>query len=244
MTPAPPGVVAGTVAAPGPVAQGVGPAAVSASVEHHAEAGKAAARTVTLITGDRVAPRPRPGGAAPAASVLPGEGRQGMDVRIVRTARAGTPHISLIPADAERLPAAGTLDARLFDITELIRIGRDDTRSPSLPLIVMERRGKAPARSAFTAHGSDLGPTLRAPNGGTLTQPKDSTVGRWQSLFKGRLAHCVSKLWLDGKAKAPDDESNKTVGAPTSWKSGLAECLLPLLLAPVQVVQAVGWSGV
>ncbi|WP_128434987.1 hypothetical protein [Streptomyces cyaneus] len=177
-------------------------------------------------------------------SVLPGEGRQDMGVHIVHTARAGTPHINLIPADAEHLLAAGTLDARLFDSTELIRIGRDDARSPSLPLIVMERRGKAPARSPLTAHGADLGRTLRALNGGTHTQPKDSTGGLWQSQLKGRPADRISKLWLDGKAKALDDESNKTVGAPTAWKSDLTEGLLPLLLlTSVEVVQAVEWSS-
>jgi len=107
-----------------------------------------------------------------------------------------------------------------LDITELIRVGRDDARSHSLPLIVMERRGTASARSALTAHATDVGRTLRAPNGGTLTQSKDSTGGLWQSLFKGWHADRVSKLWLDGKAEAPDDESNTTVGAPSAWKSG------------------------
>ncbi|WP_051865933.1 S8 family serine peptidase [Streptomyces griseus] len=179
------------------------------------------ARTVTLITGDRVVLRPRADGAAPAVSVLPGKGREDMGFRIVRTARSGARHISVIPADAERPLGAGTLDARLFDITELIRIGRDDARSRTLPLIVAERRGTVSARSALTAHGANLGRTLPALNGGTLTQPKSSTGGLWQSLRKGDLSDRVSKLWLDGEARVLDDESNRIIGAPTVWKSGV-----------------------
>ncbi|MET7701081.1 S8 family serine peptidase [Streptomyces sp. NPDC005485] len=209
------GVVAVSVAVQGPVAQAVAPEA--ASVGQRTET----ARTVTLITGDRVILRPQPGSKAPAVSVLPGKGREDMGFRLVRTLRAGTQHISVIPNDAERPLSTGKLDARLFDVTELIRIGQDDARSRSLPLIVMERAGKAAARSALTAHGADLGRTLRALNGGTLTQPKKSTGDLWQSLLKGPLSSRVSKLWLDGRAKVLDDESNKIIGAPTAWKSGI-----------------------
>ncbi|MFJ4564768.1 hypothetical protein ACIP4U_13800 [Streptomyces caelestis] len=39
-------------------------------------------------------------------------------------------------------------------------------------------------------------------------------------------------------------ESNKTVGAPNAWKSGLSERLFRLLLlTPAGVVQAVRWSS-
>jgi subtilisin family serine protease len=221
MLPALAGVVTVAVAVSGPVAQAVDPAAVSARQPAGTGTGKGTARTVTLLTGDRVTLRPRPGGGAPAVSVLPGKGRKDMGFRVLRARRAGTQHLSVIPADAERPLAAGTLDARLFDVTELLRIGRDDAHSRSLPLIIAERRGKAPARSALTAHGADLGRTLRALNGGTLTQPKDSTGGLWTSLLKGRLSDRVSKLWLDGKARVLDDESNKIIGAPVAWKSGL-----------------------
>ncbi|MER5806332.1 S8 family serine peptidase [Streptomyces mirabilis] len=219
MLPAIAGVVTVAVAVAGPVAEATGPAA--ASSQQPAVAGKRTARTVTLITGDRVTLRPRPGDKAPAPSVLPGKGREDMGFRLVRTLRAGTQHISVIPADAERLLSTGTLDARLFDVTELIRIGQDDARSHSLPLIVMERAGKAAARSALTAHGADLGHTLPALSGGTLTQPKNSTGGLWQSLLKGQLSSRVSKLWLDGRAQVLDDESDKIIGAPIAWKSGI-----------------------
>ncbi|MEU6223268.1 S8 family serine peptidase [Streptomyces sp. NPDC047042] len=215
MLPALAGVVTVLVAVPGPDAQAVAPDA--ASVGQHT----GAARTVTLITGDRVILRPQPGGKAPAVSVLPGKGREDMGFRLVRSLRAGTQHISVFPNDAERLLSTGKVDARLFDVTELIRIGRDDARSRSLPLIVMERAGRRSARSALTAHGADLGRTLRALNGGTLTQPKKSTSGLWQSLLEGPLASHVGKLWLDGRAKVLDDESNKIVGAPATWKSGI-----------------------
>ncbi|MDX2538175.1 S8 family serine peptidase [Streptomyces scabiei] len=215
LLPALAGAVAVSVAVPGPVAQAVAPEA--ASVGQRTQT----ATTVTLITGDRVTLRPRLGKKVPAVSVLPGKGRQDMGFRVVRALRAGTQHISVIPQDAERPLSSGKLDARLFDVTELIRIGRDDARSRSLPLIVMERAGKGASRSALAAHGAGLGRTLRALNGGTLTQPKKTTGGLWQSLLDGQLSSRVSKLWLDGKAKVLDDESNKVIGAPTAWKSGI-----------------------
>jgi subtilisin family serine protease len=219
MLPALAGVVTVAAAVSGPVAEAAGPASTSA--RHHAGTGKEATRTVTLITGDRVTLHTRAGGGAPAVSVLPGKGREGMGFRVEQARRAGTRHISVVPADAERLLSAGTLDARLFDVTELIRIGRDDAHSRSLPLIVAERRGRAPALSALTAHGAGLGRTLRALNGSTLTQPKDGTGGLWHSLLKGGLSSRVSKLWLDGRAKVLDDASNRIIGAPTAWKSGI-----------------------
>ncbi|MFM9588610.1 S8 family serine peptidase [Streptomyces scabiei] len=215
MLPALAGAVAVSVAVPGPAAQAVAPEAASAGQRTRT------ATTVTLVTGDRVILRPRPGKKAPAVSVLPGKGRQDMGFRLVRALRAGTQHISVIPQDAERPLSTGKVDARLFDVTELTRIGRDDARSRSLPLIVMERAGKGASRSALAAHGAGLGRTLRALNGGTLTQPKKTTGGLWQSLLDGQLSSRVSKLWLDGKAKVLDDESNKIIGAPTAWKSGI-----------------------
>ncbi|MDQ1017566.1 S8 family serine peptidase [Streptomyces afghaniensis] len=219
MLPALAGVVTVAVAVSGPVAEAAGPAAMSA--QQHAGTGKGATRTVTLITGDRVTLRPRTGGGTPAVSVLPGKGRESMGFRVEHARRDGTQHIGVVPDDAEHLLSAGTLDARLFDVTELVRIGRDDAHSRSLPLIVAERRGRAPAPSALTAHGAGLGRTLRALNGSTLTQPKDGTGGLWQSLLRGRLSDRVGKLWLDGRAKVLDDESNKIIGAPTAWKFGI-----------------------
>ncbi|MEU1001402.1 S8 family serine peptidase [Streptomyces tibetensis] len=219
MLPALAGVVTVAVAVSGPVADAAGPAATSA--QHHAGTGKEATRTVTLITGDRVTLHTRTGGGTPAVSVLPGTGREGMGFRVEHARRAGTQHISVVPADAERLLLTGTLDARLFDITELIHIGRDDAHSRSLPLIVAERHGQAAALSALTAHGAGLGRTLRALNGSTLTQPKDGTGSLWHSLLKGELSSRVSKLWLDGRSKVLDDESNKVIGAPSAWKSGI-----------------------
>lgn len=192
-------VLMGVVGAGTAVAQAASPAAREPS---------GAARTVTLITGDRVTLR----GAA--VSVLPGEGREDIGFRVVRTYRAGVPHISVVPADAERPLARRTLDARLFDVTELVRIGRDDTRSRSLPLIVAGRR------AAFSAQASDAVPgrALPALDGGALSQPKDSTGELWASLLKGRLA---DRVWLDGRSRVLDDVSNKVVGAPTAWKAGL-----------------------
>ncbi|KOU66922.1 hypothetical protein ADK57_18235 [Streptomyces sp. MMG1533] len=216
MLPALAGVVTVAVAVSGPVAQAKGSAS-----QHPATTGKGTVRTVTLVTGDRVTVRSRSGGGAPIVSVLPSEGRQDIGFRVQRARRSGTQHISVIPADAEHPLSAGTLDARLFDVTELIRIGQDDRRSRSLPLIVAQRHGTTSARPTLSALGADLGRTLSAVNGSTLTQPKDSTGELWHSLLKGGLSGRVSKVWLDGRARVLDDESNKVIGAPTAWKSGV-----------------------
>ena len=65
------------------------------------------------------------------------------------------------------------------------------------------------------------GPCLAALNASTLTQPKGGTGGLWHSLLKGDLSNRVSTLWRDGRAKILDHESNKIIGSPAAWKSGI-----------------------
>lgn len=96
----------------------------------------AAARgaTVTLITGDRVLVRED----RKAATVIPAD-RPGRKASFRMWRADGELHV--VPSDVARL-VPRVLDPALFNVTELTRMGYDDARSDSLPLIV---RGQRPA---------------------------------------------------------------------------------------------------
>ncbi|HVQ90792.1 MAG TPA: hypothetical protein VMU51_07125, partial [Mycobacteriales bacterium] len=98
-----------------------------------AASNRADGAVVTLLTGDRVR-RFIGSGGEPAVAVEPAAGRE--RVGFVRESRpaAGGAHLSVVPADALPLLAAGRLDPRLFDVTELTRQGITGGRP--LPLIV------------------------------------------------------------------------------------------------------------
>ncbi|WP_131739355.1 hypothetical protein [Actinomadura roseirufa] len=86
----------------------------------------AVARTVTLVTGDRVQVR---GGSV---SVQPGPGRE--NVGFVQE-QAG-PHVVVLPMDAARLVAKGRLDRGLFDVGRQLAAGQDDAHTATLPLTI------------------------------------------------------------------------------------------------------------
>ncbi|MGW0825946.1 hypothetical protein [Streptomyces sp. NPDC002845] len=108
-----------------------------------------AVKTVTLVTGDRVLVD----GAGQVTGVERSKGRERMpfSVRVV----AG--HTQVVPGDAELLLAQGKLDARLFDVTQLVADGYDDAGRSDLPLIVTFRGKNAPSMSPFTGAGARIG---------------------------------------------------------------------------------------
>ena len=119
--------------------------AVAASAAPAAQPGTQA---VTLITGDRI--RVLPGARGPAAVVVePGPGRGG--IGFVRdTSTGGRPgELSVVPSDALPLLAAGRLDPRLFDVSELLRQRLADP-APRLPLIVTYTAAARPSAAAAT----------------------------------------------------------------------------------------------
>ncbi|GAA2209475.1 S8 family serine peptidase [Nonomuraea monospora] len=167
------------------------------------------AKTITLITGDKVTLRELPDKQT-QLDVAAGPGREKID--FVR--RRSADGLSIVPVDAMPLLAAGTLDPRLFDVTRLAALGYDDAASPRLPLILTYPDG-ADAATLRAAGGRPL----PAVNGVARQEPRDGAL--WQSLTgQARTAAAPAKIWLDGKAKVSLDVSVPHIGAPTAWAAG------------------------
>ena len=181
---------------------------------------KAAPRTVTLITGDRITVT---GDQQP--TVTPGPGREGMsfEMRNVNGRR------SVLPSDAEVLVRSGRVDPRLFDVTTLLEQGLD--RQDSLPLIVgaTTAAATATARAAVTASGASAGRELTAVKGLAVRTERSKSARLWDALT-GRTAAAeesptttragVRRIWLDGVLKVKLDRSVPRIGAPTAWRAG------------------------
>ncbi|MEV4174349.1 S8 family serine peptidase [Nonomuraea sp. NPDC049709] len=167
------------------------------------------AKTITLITGDKVTLRALPDKQT-QLDIAPGPGREKIDF----VHRRSTDGLSIVPADAMPLLAAGTLDPRLFNVTRLAELGYDDAASPQLPLIVTypEQAGAGTLRAAD-------GRPLPAINGVARSEPRTGAL--WKTLIaQARTAAAPAKIWLDGKAKVSLDVSVPHIGAPTAWAAG------------------------
>ncbi|MGR6916827.1 S8 family serine peptidase [[Actinomadura] parvosata] len=166
------------------------------------------AKTITLITGDKVTLRELPDKQT-QLDVAAGPGREKMN--FVR--RRSADGLSIVPVDAMPLLAAGTLDPRLFNVTRLAALGYDDAASPQLPLILTySDSGQAALRAAG-------GRPLPAINGVARKEPRTGAL--WQTLTaQARTAAAPAKIWLDGKAKVSLDVSVPHIGAPAAWAAG------------------------
>ena len=132
-----------------------------------------ASTTVTLLTGDTVT-LSQDG----AAGVRPAEGREHVPVTKYRE----NDHLYVVPADAGRLIATDRLDPRLFDVTELVRLGYHD--DATIPVI---RDGHA----ATARKGARLPTTGKLWLDGVRTVALDQTVPQigapaaWQAGLTG-----------------------------------------------------------
>ncbi|MFI1953511.1 S8 family serine peptidase [Streptomyces xinghaiensis] len=185
-------------------------------------------RLVTLITGDRV----RVGGAGRVTAVLPAEGREHIPVQAQRD---GDGHTHVIPQDATALVLDGTVDRRLFDVTELSRPAFRALHGDALPFIVRYEDGDGDAGE----NGLRAGQRLRAAAGDAGVRPLRSigadavatgpgdTAAAWAALTRpsagggGRTAAPgVASLRLDGLVRAELDRSVRQIGAPAAWETG------------------------
>nr|WP_221382956.1 S8 family serine peptidase [Actinoplanes polyasparticus] len=152
------------------------------------------ARTVTLITGDRVTL------AGGAVTVTPGPGRSGIPMA---TSTVGG-RTRVVPADALPLLRADKLDARLFDVTGLVAAGYDDRRA-DLPLIAGRGATVSGARVRALA---GLGATA-------IRTPKKNLARDWKA------GTGAGKLWLDAKGRFTAAAGVQQIGAPQAWQAGL-----------------------
>ncbi|MGW6023002.1 S8 family serine peptidase [Streptomyces sp. NPDC055099] len=192
-------------AAPSDVPQGRATPATSAA---------RAAHTVTLVTGDKVTVTELGGGKRTVTVDRPA-GATGA----VRSEIAGD-RITVVPDEARPYLSAGTLDERLFDVTELIRQGLGDEKGGALPLIVTydknARRGAGPA----TPRGADKVRALPSVGGLAVKAAEPGTF--WRDVAQGGdLADGIDKIWLDGRVEADMALSNEQIGTPKAWEAGL-----------------------
>ncbi|MGV9349879.1 S8 family serine peptidase [Streptomyces spiralis] len=179
-------------------------------------------RDVTLVTGDGVRLGTMPDGMQ-IAEVRPGAGRG----RMTFVERARGKSLSVIPADAAPLVAAGKLDPRLFDVSDLMRDGYGDSARPDLPLIVGHRPAFAGTSGPATVSLSGTRTTRQLPSlhAEALVARKCDAGTFWQSLTDGHasLRPGFTHMWLDGTVHARLDRSVPQIGAPTAWDAGFTE---------------------
>jgi subtilisin family serine protease len=200
------------------------------------------ARTVTLLTGDKVTVTP--GGSGPdSVSVTAADGGRA-SARI--TQQGGD--VFVYPVSADPYVAAGLLDSALFNVTQLIADGYDDAHTTGLPLILSYGGSVAKRKAAATAlpDGAQDVRALTSINSTALVQDHASTTGFWSGLTSGStiskatstssiktskaeaaattstptLTGGVKKIWLDGKVHADLAESTAQIGAPQVWANG------------------------
>ncbi|MEU8864625.1 S8 family serine peptidase [Streptomyces umbrinus] len=169
-------------------------------------AAASAAHTVTLVTGDKVTVTDLGGGRRTVTVERP-RGAIGA----VRT-QTSNGAVTVVPDEALPYLRAGTLDQRLFDVSELIRQGLTDGKTGELPLIVTYEKG---ARVA-TPRGAERTRGLPSVHGAAVDADKGRTF--WRALTR---QDGIDKVWLDGRVRADMAESNAQIGTPEAWEAGL-----------------------
>jgi subtilisin family serine protease len=182
-------------------------------------------RTVTLVTGDVVGVS-EVGGGKLATDVTRPHGAPGG----VRAETIGR-DLYVLPDEAMPYLAAGVLDRRLFDVTELLADGYDDQHSDGIPLIVTHSAATpSSANPAPAPAGTTIVRQLPSIRGQAVRAPKKKTRDVWRSLAARPTAAStatvsfgqnVAKVWLDAKVHASLAESTAQIGAPAAWAQGL-----------------------
>ncbi|MFD7507980.1 S8 family serine peptidase [Streptomyces sp. NPDC059853] len=180
---------------------------------------------VTLITGDQVVV----GQDGRVTGLIRAEGRASIPVQHLTI--DGDSYV--IPQDARALIRAGSLDQRLFNVTQLATDRYQ--RAGGLPLIVTyggaaRSQDSAAALLAEAApEGAEDSTPLTAINGEALTVTAEETTGVWAALtrsaggddaFALAAAPGITAIALDGVAHTTLAESVPQIGAPEAWEAG------------------------
>lgn len=192
------------------------------------------AKTVTLITGDKVTVTPGVGSGRDTLSVERRPGAAG-SVRIVT--EGGDTYV--YPDEVLAYLAADRLDKRLFNVTRLIAQGYDDAHAPQLPLILTGREAKALRTAGAPLPGAESVRALPSVGGEAVEADRSKAADAWTALTAGgtgtsarvaagsRKAAAepsftggIDKIWLDGKTKAALADTTAQIGAPQVWESG------------------------
>ncbi|SOE75491.1 Serine protease, subtilisin family [Streptomyces sp. OV198] len=185
----------------------MGPAGAAEAAAPAATRTASATHTVTLVTGDKVTVTDLGAGRKTVTVERPRGATGAVRTQVTNGA------VSVVPDEALPYLRAGTLDRRLFDVSELIRQGLTDRKTAELPLILTYGKG---ARAA-TLRGAEQKRALPSIRGAAVAADKGRTF--WQSLT--RQGRTVDKVWLDGRVHADLAESNAQIGTPQAWEAGL-----------------------
>ncbi|WP_049572008.1 S8 family peptidase [Streptomyces sp. SBT349] len=209
--------MAATAVAAALIAGSTGPATAQAdrnSAPDGTGTGQEALR-VTLITGDQVVLDAQ----GEPTGLIRAEGRASVPVRVL-TSKDGE-HTHVIPADVVPLLQEGTLDRRLFDVTELSR--PQYRHAQGLPLIVGYEEDRPRALADTAAQGT----FLDAIDADALTVAGEEIPALWSALTDPAegdstlaAAPGVATVALDGIVEKSLAESVPQIGAPTAWEAG------------------------
>jgi subtilisin family serine protease len=173
---------------------------------------------VTLVTGDVVTVTTLANGQQTAEVDRPDDAVGGVRIQEIKG------DLYVVPDEAAGLLGAGTLDRRLFDVTDLIEMCYDGVLSSQVPTIATYP--KSAARSAAepaAPRGSKLVRRLAGIRGSALTTDKRQARTFWSTLAPrgaAKLGAGVAKLWLDGRVRVNLKESVPQIGAPEAWAAG------------------------
>ncbi|WP_329140194.1 S8 family serine peptidase [Streptomyces sp. NBC_01476] len=186
--------------------------------------------SVTLITGDVVTTRQAPApGQSGGTVVVTGPGGSPSRARIMESGG----DLYVYPESVLPYLAQGTLDRRLFDVSDLVADGYDDAHRAALPLIVSYTAAPG-LRAAAAPEGSALVRTLAGVQGAAVTEDRARSADFWSAVtgtppggnvrtalqkkaaFGGGIAH----IWLDGKVTADLADTTAQIGAPQVWAGG------------------------
>ncbi|MGW3496354.1 PA domain-containing protein [Streptomyces sp. NPDC001020] len=187
--------------------------------------------TVTLITGDVVTTRQSSGTGSPGGTVVvTGPDGKPTDARVME---AGG-DLYVYPDAALPYVAQGTLDRRLFDISDLVAAGYDDTHRDRLPLIVSYRDSPAGLWRSAPPPGATRTRDLSSVHGAALAEDRGRAADFWNAVAGApasrtsggqagtapSFGHGINHIWLDGKARADLADTTAQIGAPQVWAGG------------------------